>query len=222
VVNVSRLGVLFTVVLGAFALGCGSDDPAPDASPGETPDVNSGGGDFDLANVPDFSPEGEFAISLPAHSIEMTALAEVKVNEGDPDVHVSITGRTNGSDVIVIDLLFNGLENTLGEHHVRFGLPSEGEHMVNGSLDGTWYYSQGGQITVSLSAEHKLEGGFDIELARGDMGAPPGEAVVFAPSAESTPLVGSFSIPWELSCHSRLPGHSVYQFGGEYCQNLDF
>jgi len=219
---VSQSVALFTVVLGSFAWGCGSDDPADDAPLDETPSTDAAQFDYDLANVPAFSPDGAFAVTLPAHSIEMTALAEVKVNEGDPDVHVSITGRTDGSDVLVIDLLFDGLEHTLGEHHVSFGLPSEGEHMLNGSLDGTWYYSQGGEIEVSLSPEHKLEGTFDILLARGEMGNDPQEAVTFAPSSESTPLIGRFSIPWELSCHSLLPGHGVYQFGGRYCEELDF
>jgi hypothetical protein len=216
VVHVSQLGARFTVVLASLAWGCGSGDPTADAPPDETP------ADSDLTNLPAFSPEGDFAIALPAHAIEMTALAEVKVNEGDPNVHVSITGRTAGSDVLIIDLIFDGVEHTLGPHHMRFGLPAENEHMVNGSLDGTWYYSQGGDIAVSLSAEGELDGSFDIALARGDMPDEPGEPVVFAPSAQSIPLIGSFSIPWKLSCHSRLPGHNVYTFGGKYCENLDF
>ena len=136
-------------------------------------------------------------------------------------VHIAITGRTSGTDFVMIDLTFDGLENAIGLHRVEFSLPEGGEHVANSSLDDTWYYSQGGVIDVSVEADGSISGSFDIALAQGTLGAP-GEPVVFAPSEVAKPLVGSFSGDWVLNCHSRLRGHSTLIFGGEYCDNLEF
>jgi hypothetical protein len=149
----------------------------------------------------------------------MTARAEMQVFEGVP-VHVSITGRTSGTDLMTIDLSFDGVQAALGPHHVTFSLPEGGAHVANGNLDGNWYYSQGGESTLSVSPDGQIDGTFDIALAHGEMGGPD-EPLVFAPDAVAMPLVGQFSGRWVLDCHSRLAGHQSFMAGGDFCEGLD-
>jgi len=222
--HVSRWGafraVAFSFVLGSF-LGCGGEDPESTAP--LDPAADGAETDADDAQSDDGAAgDGEFDVSLTGHDIPMTARAELKVNEGERPVHLSITGRTSGADVIVIDLTFDGIENAMGAHAVEFSLPESGLHVANGSLEGSWYYSQGGTIEVSLTPEGEMVGEFSIALARGEMGDDPGEPVVYAPSAESTLLEGAFDVPWTLNCHSRLEGHSAFKYGGEWCDELEF
>ena len=217
-VHVSRLGALFTAMLGTLAWGCGSEDPesAPEAaSPDETGESDG------TRNVPPFSPEGAFSVSLPEQSIAMRARAELLVNQGEPDVRLSITGLTGGTDVLLIDTTFDGVQNALGEHHAEFQLPTDdgAPHQANAMLGGTWYYSQSGDIHVNLSNGGKLEGSFEIALAQGEL-VDPNQPVAFVPSERPTRLVGSLNVPWTLSCHSRLPGHETLLFGGRYCEEL--
>jgi hypothetical protein len=169
------------------------------------------------SSVPN-DPEWGLDFSIEGRSVPMTARAEVKVVEGSSAVHVAITGRTAGTDLMMIDLSFDGIENALGPHEVQFSLPESGEHVANGSLDGTWYYSQGGTIELSVSPEGSIEGSFEIVLARGEMTFP----LVFAPDEEATPLVGQFRGQWVLNCLSRLAGHQSLIPGGDYCDNLAF
>jgi hypothetical protein len=214
----SRLGAVI-VALGSLSLACGGGDPESAAPPDPAAAAPDDGVDepAEPSSVPN-DPEWALDFSLRGRSVPMTARAEVKVVEGTSAVHVAITGRTAGTDLMMIDLSFDGIENALGPHEVQFSLPESGEHVANGSLDGNWYYSQGGTIQLSVSAEGGIEGSFEIALARGEMTIP----LVFAPDEEATPLVGQFRGQWVLNCLSRLAGHQSLIPGGDYCDNLEF
>jgi hypothetical protein len=217
--HTSRLGAVVIVAFGWIGLGCGGGDPAPADAPPETPDTEAPDTVGPATDEPmDSAWALEFALA--GRATPMTARAELKINQGEIPVHLAITGRTTGTDFVMIDLTFEGIEAALGPHHVQFSLPQGGAHVANSSLDDTWYYSQGGEIDVSVDGDGSIEGNFRIALARGTLGNP-GEPVVFAPSAEVTPLEGSFSGDWVLNCHSRLMGHQTLIFGGEYCEGLD-
>jgi hypothetical protein len=212
----SRLQAVIVVALGSLWAGCGGDDPAPPEMP--PGGAEEEGSNSDATDEP-IDPEWSLDFAIAGRATPMTARAELKIVEGERTVHVAITGRTSGTDFVMIDLTFDGLEDAMGPHHVQFSLPERGEHIANSSLDDTWYYSQGGEIDVSVSADGAIEGSFDIALARGSLGAP-GEAVVFAPSDVTTELQGTFSGAWVLNCHSRLMGHTTLVFGGDYCDAL--
>lgn len=208
--HVSRWGLVVAVACVAITGGC-SDDPAPSDSPDDGQAANAVDGEAS-------DGADEFAVTVTGQPVPMNARAELRVNEGERDVHLSITGRTPGTDVIVIDLTFDGLENTFGEHTVQFSLPEGGPHDANGSLGGAWYYSQSGQAVIALTTEGRLEGHLEIALARADeTQSGPFE---FKSSEDSTPLAITFSVPWVLSCHSRLAGHGILQLGGDYCDDL--
>jgi hypothetical protein len=217
----SRLGAVIAVAWGALGVGCGGGDPdaaAPLDPVASAPD--DGAGDPAPAE-PASDPEWGLDFSITGRSVPMTARAEVKVVEGSSAVHVAITGRTAGTDLMMIDLSFDGIENALGPHEVQFSLPEDGEHVANGSLDGNWYYSQGGTIELSVGPEGSIEGSFEIALALGEM-TPPGQPLVFAADEEALPLVGQFRGQWVLNCMSHLAGHQSLIAGGDYCDNLDF
>jgi hypothetical protein len=218
--HMSRLGAV-VVALGALSLACGGSDPesAAPLDPAATAPDDVMDEPTEPVGVPS-DPEWGLDFSITGRSVPMTARAEVKVVEGRNAVHVAITGRTSGTDLMMIDLTFDGIENALGPHEVQFSLPEGGEHIANGSLDGTWYYSQGGTIELSVSPEGSIEGSFEIALARGEM--TPGLPIVFAPDEEATPLVGRFRGQWVLNCLSRLAGHQSLIPGGDYCDNLEF
>lgn len=210
----SRLRAVVVVALGVH-MGCGGDDPAP---PLDDTEVQGADEESDAADEP-IDPEWGLDFAITGRSTPMTARAEVKIVEGELPVHVAITGRTSGTDFVMIDLTFDGLDGAMGPHHVQFGLPELGEHVANSSLDDTWYYSQGGEIDVSVGPDGSIEGSFAIDLARGTLAAP-GEPVVFARSDVTTKLEGTFSGDWVLNCHSRLMGHMTLIFGGDYCDDL--
>lgn len=211
----SRLGAVVVVALGSLSLACSGGDPPGAATPDTTPEATDTPG----SEVP-VDPEWGLDFELTGRAVPMTARAELQVVEGRQTVHLAITGRTSGTDFVMIDLTFDSLENALGPHVVEFSLPDDGQHIANSSLDDTWYYSQGGAIDVSVDADGGIEGSFDIALARGTLGAP-GEPVVFTPSDVATVLEGTFSGDWVLNCHSRLMGHGTLIFGGEYCDGLN-
>jgi hypothetical protein len=216
----SRLGAVI-VALGSLSLACGGGDPESPAPPDPAATAPDDGMDepAEPAGVPS-DPEWGLDFSITGRSVPMSARAEVKVVEGSNAVHVAITGRTSGTDLMMIDLSFDGIENALGPHEVQLSLPEGGEHVANGSLDGTWYYSQGGTIELSISPDGGIEGSFEIALARGEM--TQGVPLVFAADDEATPLVGQFRGQWVLNCLSRLAGHQSLIPGGEYCDNLEF
>jgi hypothetical protein len=218
----SRLGAVVVVALGSLGLGCGGDNPSSDP-PAEvqSPQSEAPGPTDTPSEGEDTSSEGEVgvALAIDGRAVSMAARAELKVIEGDPAVHVAITGRTSGTDFVMIDLTFDGIADAIGPHHVEFSLPDSGAHIAISSFDDTSYYSQGGQIDVVVDADGSIEGSFDIALAQS--AAPqPGEPVVFAPSDVAARLGGSFSGDWVLDCHSRLMGHRTLLPGGDYCDGL--
>jgi hypothetical protein len=215
----SRLGAVVAVLLGSLSQACSGGDSEPAAPPEPAPVADEPA----IDETPSLATDPEWALefSIEGRPAPMTARAELKVVEGQQSVHVAIQGHTSGTDVMMIDLTFDGLEDALGQHTVPFSLPEGGAHVANGSLDGNWYYSQGGTIELDVKAGGSIEGHFDIALARGQMAAP-GLPVVFEPSEESMPLDGEFSGSWVLNCHSRLAGHESVIAGGDFCDNLDF
>jgi hypothetical protein len=211
----SRLGAVLVFAVGGLTLACGGEDPGATAPSDETTPEPA---------PPDerivLDPEWALDFEISGRGVPMTARAELQITEGEPDVHVQITGRTADTDVMIIKLTFQGFEAVLGPHREQVGLPEGGPHAANGSLDNIWYYSQSGEVEFSLSEEGAIEGRFDIALAQGDV-TPAGAPIVFHADEVTTPLVGTFSGPWVLSCHSRLRGHGTVIPGGDYCDNLD-
>jgi hypothetical protein len=214
----SRLGAVVVVALGSLSLACSGEDPPDADTPSVTAPDGSGATDTPADEVP-FDPEWGLAFELAGRAEPMTARAELQVVEGRQTVHLAITGRASGSDLVMIDLTFDNLETALGPHRVEFSLPAGGAHVAISSLDDTWYYSQGGAIDVSVDADGGIAGSFDIALAPGTFGDPR-EPVVLAPSDVATPLEGTFSGDWVLNCHSRLMGHATLIVGGKYCEDL--
>jgi hypothetical protein len=218
----SRLGAVVVAAIGSFAVACSGGD-AESTPPVDSPDPSGSTttepGTGETPSLPG-DEEWGLAFSLVGRDVPMTARAEVTVIEGEDAVHVTIDGRTSGTDALTIDLTFEGIENALGPHVETFSLPDDGAHMVNGSLDGNWYYSQGGTIELNVSRDGEIRGTFDIALALGEMA--PGEPIVFEASEQAMPLGGQFSGSWVLNCHSRLPGHGTTIPGGDYCETLEY
>lgn len=217
----SRLGVVLAMAFGSLAFACGDGDepPATPAVP-DTPDPGAEGSGDEVYATPEDREWGlHFTIS--GRTTPMTARAELAVNEGEDEVHLAITGRTTDTDLMQIELTFDGLEGAFGEHAVTLSLPDSGIHFANGSLDDIWYYSQGGEVTVNMTHDGNIRGSFNIALARGEF-SPPGAPPVFEADAEATPLTGEFEGPWVLFCHSRLRGHQTLIPGGQFCDNLTF
>jgi hypothetical protein len=215
----SRLGAVIAVAVGSLGLACGGgdSDPTPAPLPPDPITDETTEGPADATS----DLEWGLAFSIKGRTSPMTARAELRVVEGEQPVQISITGRTSGTDVMMIELTYDGLENALGPHSEQFSLPEGGAHVANGSLDGNWYYSQGGTIDLSVDRDGNIAGTFSIALARGDMDALGGP-VVFQASDEVIPLEGEFSGTWVLDCHSHLAGHGALIVGGEYCDNLEF
>jgi hypothetical protein len=212
------LVAVVVVALGSLSVGCGGEDPAPpEMAPDEGSDTDGSNTEGSATDEPSDTEGLAFAIT--GRSAPMTANAELKVIEGERPVHVAIMSHTSGTDFVMIDLTFDGLDDAIGSHSVQFSLPDGGAHFANLSLDDTWYYSQGGEINVSVNADGSIEGSFDIDLARGTLG-DPSVPVVFAPSDVATELKGTFSGSWVLNCHSRLMGHMTLIIGGDYCDEL--
>jgi hypothetical protein len=209
----SRLVAVIVVASGFISLGCGGEDPPRPADDMQAPDMEGA-----VTEEPNTLDTG-LAFSITGRSAPMTANAELKVVEGELPVHVAIMSHTSGTDFVMIDLKFESLDEALGSHAVQLSLPDDGTHFANLSLDDNWYYSQSGELTASVGSDGSIEGSFDIDLARGTLGAP-NEPVVFAPSDVTTELKGTFSGSWALDCHSRLMGHMALINGGDFCEEL--
>jgi hypothetical protein len=206
----SRAIVAF--VFSVAALGCGSADPEPPLTATETPAAPLPADEMEGA--PEGSGSG-LELSIEGHRDWTAALARLEIREGEPDVRFSITGGAD-ADWIQLNFTFEDVASSMGPHDVELTSPLEGEQVANASLDGEELYSRSGHVMLTLSPDGRIDGGFEIVLARG---APSPDT---PPDAEATPLSGDFHGTWVLSCQSRLPGHRTLVSGGEYCDSLEF
>ncbi len=214
--HMSHSGAILAVFLSMGAVACGDADPVPPSQveqlePGPTTEGDPNEA-FDASGL-DFTIDGR--------DEQMGAQARLQVREGDATVHLLITGGNNGDDYIMLDLAFDDVASSMGPHVVPFGLPRQGDNVANASFDGESFYSQGGEIDVSLSADGTIVGTFNVSLAHDSLELP-GEEPVFEVSEDATALSGDFSGRWTLSCQSRLAGHQTFVPGGDYCEKLEF
>lgn len=200
---------------GVLASGCGGSDseaPAVDTEATEqAPDESA----------PDPASSSVLQLAIDGREISLGASARLLVLQGVDSVHLAISGADAGDDFVLFDIEFDGLDRTMGTHLIDFGLPDQVVNHANVSLDGDFYYSQGGQIELTLHEDGQIDARFTVALAPDD--AMPGAIpVALEASDDPTTLSGSFSGRWVLSCHSRLAGHDSLVVGGEFCENLDF
>jgi hypothetical protein len=216
----SHSGAIVAVAIGLVAAACG-DAEHPPPEPGAEGSPQQGENNESDLPVGELQPGSQLRFRIDGREGPMGAQAQVAVQEGTEGVHLRITGGDNGDNLLMMDLSFNDLENTMGPHMVQFALPDEGPHVANASLDGEWFYSQGGAIDVTLSADGAIEGRFNVALAVDHL-ENMGEAPVFEVTDDATSVTGAFSGRWILSCFSRLAGHNTLISGGDYCENLEF
>ncbi len=212
----SRFRASVVVAANWVVFACGSADPSPSAPPDEPPTPPVESSEPVAANS-----ESMLAFSIDGRDGPMGAQAQLRVIEGEPLVHLEITGGDDGSNVVLINLGFDGVADSMGPHLVPFGLPEAGNYVANASFDGAWYYSQGGEIEVTLSADGSISGHFDLSLALDALEAM-GEPAVFERTDDATAVSGAFSGKWTLYCRSRLAGHMTLVPGGDFCDNLAF
>lgn len=223
----SHSSAVVALALGLVVAACGdaeapaAESPAAGAPAAGSPEESAAGDDEgELSQGEESLPGPRLQLRIDGRE-PMNAQARVAVQEGSRAVHLQITGGDDDSNLLMMDLLFDGVANTMGEHALAFGLPRQGDHVANASLDGDWYYSQGGDIDVKLTSDGTIEGRFDLALAP-DRLESPGEAPVFVVTDEATEVRGAFSGDWILSCQSHLAGHDSLILGGEFCDNLQF
>ncbi len=146
------------------------------------------------------------------------AKAQLNVVEGLSDVRLEITG-TGKEDVLLLDLVFDGVEKSMGPHEVEVGLPGTEADSALASIGGQAYQSQDGYIDLTLDADGAISGSFQLGLAEVEDVAV-GLPIAFEEGEVVRSLTGRFSGIWELSCRSRLPGHRTLVPGGDYCEAL--
>lgn len=169
----------------------------------------------------DASPESMLQLAIDGRDEELGAQARLEIQEGIDSVHLAISGADRENDFVLLDIQFPDVGSTMGAHVIELGLPDRVENHANVTLDGLLYYSQGGQVELTLSEDGAIQGDFELSLALDE--TPPGSVPSeLQPSDDATALSGAFSGTWILSCHSRLPGHGTLLPGGEFCENLDF
>ena len=93
-VHMSRFG--FAMAWGVAVAGCGADAPEPSPPADGAPAAAEPEADAVTGEAQD-----EFDVSFTGRAVVMNARAELRVNEGERDVQLTITGRTPGTDVIV-------------------------------------------------------------------------------------------------------------------------
>ena len=202
--------------LALFAIACSGGDAASEGPPGEQePGEEEPGG----ATEP--TDESLLSFAIDGRNEPLGAQARLEVRQGVESVHLGITGANSGSDLVVFDIFFSGVESTMGDHVIDLGLPDRVENYANVNLDGTFYYSQGGRIELSLSEDGAIEGRFDVNLAP-DLSEPGAPPLPFAATDNPMPLTGVFEGSWVLSCQSRFPGHETLMRGGAFCEELHF
>ena len=179
-----------------------------------TPEVTPGGAEA-AANG------AAFQLSIDDWTEAIDAKAQLNVTEGERAVRLEITAGGQ-KDVVLVDVAFDGIEGSMGLHHLAVGLPGGGLDSAVASIGGQPYHSQAGAIDVNLSADGSIAGSFELALAQ-DPVVAEGEPIVFELSEELRNLKGQFSGQWKLFCQSHMPGHmSSLMTGGHYCDGLAF
>jgi hypothetical protein len=183
---------------------------------GNQPEPEPGGG----TETNDEGSEAALQFAIDGRSDPLGAQARLDVQQGEEAVHLAITGADGGNDFVVFDIYFAGVESTMGDHVIELGLPMPDRvvDFVNASFDGESYYSQAGQIQLTLAEDGAIEGHFEVNLAHDETlpGSPP------VPNEDSMMLTGGFEGSWTLICQSRLPGHESLVRGGVFCEELEF
>ncbi len=159
------------------------------------------------------------AVAVDGYENENGAGAHVVVREDIPP-WLEIGAGLSGGGYVQLKVALGAVKGIVGEHTEPFGLPDESETNATASLDGLAYYSQGGEITLDLTAEGHAEGHFELELATLSESAP-GQTPIYAASEAPRTLSGSFTGSWSLSCYSRIIAHQTWIPGGEYCGTLE-
>jgi hypothetical protein len=179
-----------------------------------TPEVRLGG--------PEAAPDGAaFQLWIDGWTEAIDAKAQLNVTEGVRAVRLEITAG-GPNDVVLVDVAFDGIEGSMGLHHLAVGLPGGGLDSAVASIGGQTYHSQAGEIDVNLSADGSIIGSFELALAQ-DPEVAAGEPIVFELSEDVRDLKGQFGGQWKLFCQSHMPGHmSSLMTGGHYCDGLTF
>lgn len=208
-----RSGVV--VLLGSLS-GCGDSSAEGRESPASEEEPEGAAPPPEGALLP--LPETGLTLMVDGFSTQLGAKAELKVTEGQPLVRLEITGSRD-SDVLLLDVAFDGIEASMGPHRVEVGLPGTELDSALASIDGKPYQSQTGYIALSLTAEGGIYGNFEVGLAE-VVEVQAGLPVAFEAGEVVRTLSGSFNGYWELFCQSRLPGHSTLTRGGDFCEEL--
>jgi hypothetical protein len=179
-----------------------------------TPEVSSGG--------PEAAANGaEFQLSIDGWTEAINAKAQLNVTEGVRAVRLEITAG-GPQDVVLVDVAFDGIEGSMGVHHLEVGLPGGKLDSAVASIGGQTYHSQAGEIDVNLTADGSIAGSFALALAQ-DPEVAVGEPIVFELSEDVRDLNGQFSGQWKLFCQSHMPGHMFsLMTGGHYCDGVSF
>jgi hypothetical protein len=197
-----RLSSFGGAVFGLAVMGCGGD-PEDVATGGATAPVGS---TDELAEASAETDGPRFTLEGRGTSGKTSSVVEVVEGER---VALTITGTDPSESLLVIRAVFPGVESVVGEHRWPLGLPEVAEVFAVGTVDGQLYHSVGGELEVSLSADHRSEGRFNLELApRAESTAPVGTPSSGMPSIEGPGLTlsGSFESEWTVNCYSLVGG----------------
>jgi hypothetical protein len=207
----------FGAAMFALALGCGGDPENTEASGAAEP-AGSGSDSADTLS------EGGLRFTLDGRGSSTTTSSVVEVVEGE-QVALTITGTDPSGNLLVLRAILAGVESVVGDHRWPLGLPEVADVFAVGTVDGQLYHTVGGELEVSLSADHQSEGRFELELApREESLAPVGTPSVATPTlaAAELRLSGSFASEWTVTCYSLasgLPGGHTSS-NSPYCNAL--
>lgn len=202
-------------------LGCGDssgEGPEPPTPSSSSPDESQSDGSTALPEGTEL-PETGFTLTVDGWSEPLEAKAELNVTEGVRTVSLAVIA-TAREDLLMLDVPYDGVEETIGTHRGEVGLPGKQVDSALASIDGKSYQSQGGFIELSLNADGTISGRFELALAEiieVEVGLP----IAFEAGEVVRTLSGRFGGEWELFCQSRLPGHRTLVPGGDYCEELE-
>ena len=207
--RLSRFGAVF----GLAVLGCGSDPQ--DTASGPVAPAGSMNDPLDTA-----VEAGGPRFTLDARGTSEKTSSVVEVVEGE-QVALTITGTDPSENLLVFRAIFAGVDNVVGEHRWPLGLPEVADVFAVATVDGQLYHSVGGELEVTLSADHRNAGRFQLELApRAESSAPVGTPSAGTPSVGSAELTlsGSFASEWTVTCYSLVRGFT----GGHTSSNSPY